>query len=101
MGPALPIDIVQIQRLSQAQLQQMYQTQMPSQTPSELVTRVEIGKRLTSRIRIGYVHLFGTNQDENANEAHISYRLTANWSLQSEYGDAGAGGLDLLWSRRY
>jgi len=99
--PVLPIDIVNVQRLSQGQLQQERETQIPSQLPSDNVTRLEVGKRITNRIQVGYVHIFGANQDENANEALIKYRLTAHWSLQSQYGDAGVGGLDLMWSRRY
>jgi autotransporter translocation and assembly factor TamB len=101
IAPIVPIDAVRVQRLSQAQLQAKHETQLPSQTPTGLVTRLEIDKRLTRRIRVSYVHIFGVNQDENANEAHVEFRLSPHWYLQSEYGDAGGGGLDLLWRRRY
>jgi len=99
--PVLPIDVVRFQQVSQGQMQETRETHMPSLTPTGQVTQIEVGKRITNRILISYVHVFGANQDENANEAHVQFRLSPHWVLQSEYGDAGVGGLDVLWRRRY
>ncbi len=66
-----------------------------------LATRVELGKNITSRIYVGYSHIFGAGENENSNQADIEYRISRRWALQSEYGDAGVGGFDLLWTKRY
>jgi autotransporter translocation and assembly factor TamB len=64
-------------------------------------TRVEMGKYISDRIYVSYVHLFGASEVENQNEARVEYRFARRWILESAFGDAGAGGLDILWSKRY
>jgi len=71
------------------------------QAAGPLATRVEIGKTLTDRVlRRLRTHL-GAVENENSNEGRFEYRMSRSWILQSEYGDAGVGGFDLLWTTRY
>jgi len=62
---------------------------------------VEVGKNLTDRIYVGYARVFGATLGENADEARLEYRLTRRLMLQTEFGDAGVGGVDLFWTYRY
>ena len=60
-----------------------------------------IGKYITKRLYLGYRRVFGASDNENRNEALLEYRITARWLLMAVFGDAGIGGLDLVWSHRY
>ena len=40
-------------------------------------------------------------ETENSNEGRLQYRLTPNWMIESIFGDAGVGGVDLLWTKLY
>lgn len=101
IAPALPIDIIRVERLPTAELgQQRQQASLPG-TPSSLATLVELGKYVTPRIRVSYVHVFGATADENSNETLVDYQLTHSLLLRVALGDAGAGLVDLLWSKRY
>jgi autotransporter translocation and assembly factor TamB len=64
-------------------------------------TRVEVGKYISDRIYLSYAHVFGANEYSNQNEAHVEYRLTRRWMVESIFGDAGVGGVDALWTYRY
>jgi translocation and assembly module TamB len=64
--------------------------------------RLEIGKYLGERLYVGYRRLIGSGGDDrNANELRLEYRLTPRIVVESGFGDAGIGGLDLMWSYRY
>ena len=45
--------------------------------------------------------IFAAPEGSNQNEAHVEYRLTRRWMLESLFGDAGVGGVDALWTYRY
>ncbi|HTA19438.1 MAG TPA: translocation/assembly module TamB domain-containing protein, partial [Polyangia bacterium] len=64
-------------------------------------TRVEVGKYISDRVYLSYAHVFGANEYTNENEAHVEYRITRRWMLESVFGDAGVGGVDALWTFRY
>jgi autotransporter translocation and assembly factor TamB len=64
-------------------------------------TRIELGKYVSDRIYLSYAHVFGAAETENQNEAHVEYRLTRRWMLETIFGDAGVGGVDALWTVRY
>jgi len=66
-----------------------------------LRAEAEVGKYLTRRLYLGYRRVFGASTEENANEALLEYRISARWLLMALFGDAGVGGLDLLWTYRY
>jgi autotransporter translocation and assembly factor TamB len=64
-------------------------------------TRVEVGKYITERIYLSYAHIFGAPETANQNEAHVEYRMTRRWMLETIFGDAGQGGLDALWTYKF
>jgi autotransporter translocation and assembly factor TamB len=64
-------------------------------------TRVEVGKYITDRVYLSYAHIFGAPENSNQNEAHVEYRITRRWMLETVFGDAGQGGVDALWIHRY
>lgn len=58
----------------------------------------EVGEHLGKRLYLGYVQNFGVVDPRiNTNEIRAQYQLNREFSLDSEYGDAGAGRLDLDW----
>lgn len=64
--------------------------------------QLEIGKYLGERLYVGYRRLLGpSGDDRNGNELRLEYRLTPRIVLESGFGDAGIGGIDLMWSYRY
>jgi translocation and assembly module TamB len=60
-----------------------------------------VGKYISDRVYLSYAHVFGANEFSNQNEAHVEYRLTRRWMVESIFGDAGVGGVDALWTYRY
>ncbi len=64
-------------------------------------TRVEIGKYISERVYLSYGHVFGATENQNKNEAHVEYRMTRRWLVETVFGDAGVGGADAMWSYRY
>ncbi len=69
--------------------------------PNATVARVEVGKYIAKKLYVSYDRIFGAPQGQNSNEAHVEYRMTPKLTLQSLFGDAGVGALDLLWTYRY
>ncbi|MHB1845872.1 MAG: translocation/assembly module TamB domain-containing protein [Deltaproteobacteria bacterium] len=62
-------------------------------------THAEIGEHLGSRLYLGYVQNFGVVDPRvNTNEIRAQYQLDRDFSLDSTYGDAGAGELNLEWT---
>lgn len=68
---------------------------------TKLRAEAEVGKYITERLYVGYRRVFGASAEENANEGLLELRLTARWMLMAVFGDAGVGGVDLLWNYRY
>ena len=66
-----------------------------------LRAEAEIGRYITERLYLGYRPIFGAAQDENAHEFLLEYRISLRWLLAAAFGDAGVGGLDLLWTYIY
>jgi len=64
-------------------------------------TRVEVGKYLSPRILVSFVHVFGATENQNQNEARVEYRMTRQWVMETAFGDAGVGAIDFLWRWRY
>ncbi|HEY3354406.1 MAG TPA: translocation/assembly module TamB domain-containing protein, partial [Polyangia bacterium] len=75
--------------------------QEQNQAAAGTETRVVVGKNNSDRIYVGYVHVFGAAEDQNQNEAHVRYQINPNWVLETLFGDAGVGALDVLWTKRY
>lgn len=68
---------------------------------TKLRAEAEVGKYITERLYVAYRRVFGASAEENANEGLLEFRLTARWMLVAVFGDAGIGGIDLLWNYRY
>jgi autotransporter translocation and assembly factor TamB len=103
IAPALGAGVVRVQSVpaSATSAQAAQAAAVPQASAGALATRVEIGKNLTDRVYVGYSRIFGAGENENSNEGRFEYRMSRRWVLQSEYGDAGVGGFDLLWTTRY
>ena len=68
---------------------------------SQLRAEAEVGKYITERLYVAYRRVFGASALENSNEGLMEYRISARWLLMAMFGDAGVGGLDLIWNLRY
>jgi autotransporter translocation and assembly factor TamB len=66
-----------------------------------LESRVEVGTYVTSDVYVSYAHRWGGRPEENSNEASLEYRFKPRWSVETRYGDAGEGALDVFWTYRY
>jgi autotransporter translocation and assembly factor TamB len=64
-------------------------------------TRIEVGKYISERVYLSYAHVFGGTETQNRNEAHVEYKMTRRWLLETVFGDAGVGAVDALWTYRY
>jgi hypothetical protein len=79
LGPYMPLDVLTVE-------------------PS----RLEAGKRITPELYLGAVQNLGAIDPRvNGAEIHANYKLTLHWSLDSRYGTARAGNLDLQWTRNW
>ncbi len=66
-------------------------------------TKLEAGTYVTDRIYIGYTARINARPDlgQNANEVRLDYQIAPRWYLEATYGDAKAGGADLIWNRDF
>jgi autotransporter translocation and assembly factor TamB len=65
--------------------------------------RLVVGKWITDELLLSYSHNFiaDTQSNDNTSEASLEYRFRKRWLIDAYIGDRGAGGLDLLWSKRF
>lgn len=63
--------------------------------------KAEVGRHLTENIYIGYRRIIGAATNENTNEGLFEYSISNSWFLDAVFGDAGAGGIDLIWTYSY
>ena len=94
--PSLPVDVVRIDTGAAPA------GASPLSTPT---TRVEVGKYITPRIYVSYVHQFFASpqilQRANANQATVEWRFARHFELETTYGDAGVGGMDFSFRYRF
>ncbi len=66
-------------------------------------TRVEAGTYLSDKVYLGYTGQIGADpaKGENSHEVKLEYQISPRWSFEAKYGDARAGGADLVWSKDY
>ena len=66
-------------------------------------TKLEAGTYVSDKLYVGFTGRVGADpmQGQNANAVRMEYQLGKRWSLQGEYGDARAGGADLVWIKEY
>ncbi len=88
LASKLPLDVLQVEVGSDPRAQQ---------------TRLEAGTYLGDRVYLGFRRNFGadTEHHQNANEVRVEYQITPRISLESEYGDQGSGGANVVFSREY
>lgn len=60
-----------------------------------------VGKRITPNLYVETVYHHNAPEDENTTEARVRYRISKAWSVESAYGDAGVGSLDLFWIQHF
>jgi translocation and assembly module TamB len=84
----VPLDVLQVEVGTDTRAQQ---------------TRVEAGTYLSDRIYLGYRRNFGADTENgvNANEVRVEYQISPRISVESEYGDQGRGGANVVFSRDY
>jgi translocation and assembly module TamB len=66
-------------------------------------TAVTAGKQLTDRFLVNYVRRFDARPEkgENSDEVRVQYHLSRRWTLESRYGNAGAGSASIIWQKDY
>ena len=92
VAPKVGIDVARVN---------LDQTKDQKTGESQLRAEAEVGKYLTERLYTGYRRVFGASAQENTNEGLLEYRISGGWLLTALFGDAGVGGLDLLWNYRH
>jgi autotransporter translocation and assembly factor TamB len=93
IAPELGLDVLRVENVKE-------QNEEGTAT-GESETRVEVGKYISERVYLSYAHVFGSDETQNRNEAHVEYRVTRRWLVETVFGDAGVGGVDALWTYRY
>lgn len=91
IAPQLPVDVIKLDTGGQ-------------DYAGVTQTRLEVGKYLSDNVYLSYVHQFGSSSGLhrlNSNEAHVEYRFLRRFELDTVFGDAGVGGIDLYWTYRY
>jgi translocation and assembly module TamB len=68
---------------------------------SAAAERLIVGKWITDNLFLSYAHNFVADPNENSGQASLEYRFRKRWLIEGYYGDRGAGGLDLLWTKRF
>jgi translocation and assembly module TamB len=66
-------------------------------------SKLEAGTYVTDKVYVGYTGRLGADpsKGENSNAVKLEYQISPHWSLEMEYGDARAGGADVIWTRDY
>ncbi|MEA2698315.1 MAG: translocation and assembly module TamB, partial [Myxococcales bacterium] len=93
LAPEVGLDVLRVENVEQRNEE--------GAATGDANTRIEVGKYISDRIYLSYAHVFGATETANQNEAHVEYRLTRRWMLETIFGDAGVGGVDALWTLRY
>jgi translocation and assembly module TamB len=76
---------------------------MPVDTLTLDSTSMSAGKYVSDRILVSYLRRFDARPDkgENTDEVRVQYQMSRRWTLESRYGNAGAGGASVLWQTDY
>src|SRR5690606_37988957 len=82
LGPGVPIDVLTVEA-------------------EEGRTLLQAGTRIGPRLFLGYARNLFPEPWENANEVRVRYQLSRPLAVESRYGDAGNGGVDLVWVEQF
>jgi translocation and assembly module TamB len=95
IAPNLPIDVIKVDTGGSSS----------SDSTGLGDTRIEVGKYITDTIYVSYVHQFGSTtigtQRLNSNEADLEWRFKKRYELETAFGDAAVGRVNLYWTVRY
>ena len=84
-----------------------FEEQLGEKMPVDSLTldssAVTAAKQLTDRILVSYIRRFDARPDkgENVDEVRVQYHMTQRWTLETRYGNAGAGGASIIWQKDY
>jgi translocation and assembly module TamB len=84
-----------------------FEEQLGEKMPVDSLTldssAVTAAKQLTDRILVSYIRRFDARPDkgENVDEVRVQYHMTTRWTLETRYGNAGAGGASVIWQKDY
>jgi len=62
---------------------------------------VEAGTFIFGRLYLGFVRNFLPEPGENANEVRAEYELSRTVGIETRFGDAAAGGVDVVWQKSF
>ncbi len=85
----------------------VFEDQLGEKMPLDTLTldsgAMTAGKQLTDRVFVGYVRRFDARPEkgENVDEVQVQYHLSPRWTLESRYGNAGAGGASIIWQKDF
>jgi translocation and assembly module TamB len=90
-----------------AMANKVFEEQLGEKMPVDSLTldssAVTAAKQLTDRILVSYIRRFDARPDkgENVDEVRVQYHMTRRWTLETRYGNAGAGGASVIWQKDY
>lgn len=82
LGPGVPIDVLTVEAVDGR-------------------TLLQAGTYVGPRLYLGYARNLFPEPWENANEVRLTYRLSRTLAVQSNFGDAANGGVDLVWVEQF
>jgi autotransporter translocation and assembly factor TamB len=59
------------------------------------------GKNVTKKVYVETQYHHNAPRRENRAELRVEYRFATRWSVETFFGDAAAGGVDLFWGRAF
>ena len=60
---------------------------------------LSVGKRLTKRIYVETAYKVNAPKRQNKVEARVEYQFAPRWTIETFFGDAAVGGLDVFWRK--
>lgn len=94
--------------LAGAAVTQKLREAIGNRIPVQILTRqsatgqtvVEAGTYLARNLYVGFIRNFLAEPGENTNEVHAQFDLSHTVGLRTRFGDAGAGGVDVVWEKQ-
>lgn len=60
---------------------------------------LSVGKRLTKKIYVETAYKVNAPRRQNKVEARVEYQFAPRWTIETFFGDAAVGGLDVFWRK--
>jgi autotransporter translocation and assembly factor TamB len=60
-----------------------------------------VGKHVTKKVYTETQYHHNAPKNDNRAEVRVEYRFAPRWSLETFFGDAAEGGIDLFWGRAF